>query len=263
MASPGQDIDSLSTSCEVNLDKTYFTSYFTDSWKIISSPVRWQGKEWMAAAAVGGVSVLAYWQDDAIRDLFQRNRSEHLDHAAEYFFEPLGRGYVCLSIAAGFYLAGEVGNRNKLKETGLAAFKSVVLTSVFTYVLKYATQRHDPQADHPPDPRIWEGPFGSYEHTSFPSGHSAAIFALASVISTAYKDRVWVPVLSYSLASLAAVSRIYEDEHWSSDVIIGSALGFAVGKLVYKSTVSCPHLVMIPGISADGHPGFTFIYQMQ
>lgn len=259
----GQDADSLEHRCEVNPDLVYFKSYFTDSWKIIASPARWDGKQWIAATAVAGVGVLAYWQDDEIRDLFQRNTGDHLDKAAEYFFEPLGRGYVCLSMAAGIYLVGELGKRKKLKETGLAAFKSVVLTSVFTYAIKYATQRHDPQADHPADPRMWEGPFGSYRHTSFPSGHSAAIFALASVISTAYKENIWVPVLSYSLASLSAMSRIYEDEHWSSDVIIGSALGFAIGKLVYKSTINCPGLVMIPGISPTGQPGFTFLYRMR
>lgn len=258
----GQDADTL-IKCKVSLNGSYIKSYFTDSWNILKSPAEWRGKQWLTAAAVGGLTVLAYTQDDEIRDFFQRNTTEGLDRTTDYFLEPIGRGYVSLSIAVGFYLAGELAGKQKAKETGLAAFKAVVLTSFFTYAIKYAAQRHDPHANDPPDPRIWEGPFGSYSHTSFPSGHSSVIFALASVISTAYKDRIWVPVLSYSLATLAAISRIYSDDHWSSDVLFGSALGFIIGKFVYKSTINCPELVMIPGVSAGGYPGFTMVYQLR
>jgi len=56
---------------------------------------------------------------------------------------------------------------------------------------------------------------------------------------------------------------VYDDKHWSSDVVFGAALGFFIGKFVYKSTVRCPELVIIPGVSATGHPGFTMAYQLR
>lgn len=89
------------------------------------------------------------------------------------------------------------------------------------------------------------------------------IFAVAAVFASEYRDKIWVPILSYTLASLASVSRVYDDKHWASDVIFGSALGFFIGKFVYKSTVKYPDLVIIPGVSATGHPGFTMIYQLR
>ncbi|MCP4150208.1 MAG: phosphatase PAP2 family protein, partial [bacterium] len=45
---------------------------------------------------------------------------------------------------------------------------------------------------------------------------------------------VWVPVLSYSLATLSGLSRITEDTHWLSDVFVGAVLGYAIGKFVVK-----------------------------
>jgi membrane-associated phospholipid phosphatase len=66
---------------------------------------------------------------------------------------------------------------------------------------------------------------------SFPSGHAVASFAVATAIADQTKSPV-VDVLVYSLAALAGISRIYEDKHWASDVFIGSALGYFVGRKI-------------------------------
>jgi membrane-associated phospholipid phosphatase len=263
MISSAQERDTTFAHHEVKLNKAYVKSYFTDSWNILKAPIRWRKKQWITASAVTGVSILAYAFDNEIRDAFQRNRTDGLDQATKYFFEPLGSGFLTLSLSGGFYVYGLIAKDQRAVRTGLTAVKAIVITTVFTYAIKYATQRHRPYQDIPPDPRIWEGPFGNYNSTSFPSGHSSAIFAMAAVIASEYKDKIWVPILCYSLASLATASRVYDDEHWSSDVIFGSALGFFIGKFVYKSTVNNPNLVIIPGVSATGHPGFTMVYQLR
>lgn len=260
---PAQESDTLAYPCAVRPDKSYFKSYFTDSWQIIKSPSRWKGRQWATAAIVGGVSILVYTQDDVIRDAFQRNRTGYLDQASKYFFDPLGQGFVAIPLTAGFIVYGEIANKQRASRVGLTGLKAIAVNAFFTYAIKYATQRHRPYDDDPPDPRIWEGPFGSYTNTSFPSGHTSMVFALAAVFASEYKGKIWVPIMSYSLASLVAVSRVYEDEHWASDVVFGAALGFFIGKFVYKSTVKCPDLVIIPGVSATGHPGFTMVYQLR
>lgn len=261
--SSAQDIDTLYHAQEVKLDKTYIKSYFTDSWQILKSPVRWRAKQWITFTAVTGTAILAYAYDDVIRDAFQRNRTQGLDNASKYFFGPLGSGYITIPLTAGFYVYGLIAHDQRAVRAGLTGIKAIVITGVLTYAIKYATQRHRPYEDNPANPRIWEGPFGSWSSTSFPSGHSSLVFAAAAVFASEYKDKIWVPILSYSLASLAAASRVYEDKHWSSDVIIGSALGFFIGKFVYKATKNNPDLVIIPGVSASGHPGFTMVYQLR
>jgi membrane-associated phospholipid phosphatase len=248
---------------EVKLNGEYIKSYFTDSWKTLKAPLSWRGKQWGTFAAVSGVTILAYTQDDVIRDYFQRNQTEWKDNADKYFFDPLGKGYYLIPLSVGFWAVGELTDNQRATRVGLTSIKAFTITAVFTLALKYATQRHRPGANDPPDPRIWEGPFGSWDHNSFPSGHSSVVFAVAAVFASEYSETIWVPVLSYSLAGLTAVSRVYNDKHWASDVIFGSALGFFIGKFIYRSTVKNPNLVFIPGVSASGHPGFTMIYKLR
>lgn len=247
---------------KVKPDKEYIKSYFTDSWNILKSPVHWRGKQWGSFAAVSGLTVLAYSQDDIIREAFQRNRTHGLDQASKYVFEPLGSAKVLLPLSAGIWAVGAITDNARAERVGLSSIKAMAITAVFTYAIKYATQRHRPGDDHPPDPRIWEGPFGSWEHTSFPSGHSSAVFAVAAVVASEYKEHLWVPILSYSLATLAAGSRVYDGKHWATDVIFGSALGFFIGKFVYRATLKNPDLVIVPGASLNGRPGFSMIWKI-
>jgi hypothetical protein len=51
------------------------------------------------------------------------------------------------------------------------------------------------------------------------------------VISEQY-DEVWVAPVAYGLAGLVAWSRLNDNAHWTSDVVVGAGVGYAVGKLV-------------------------------
>ncbi len=62
-------------------------------------------------------------------------------------------------------------------------------------------------------------------NSSFPSGHTALAFGIASAIDRETSAR-WVPYVVYPLAGLVGWSRLRDGEHWSSDVVAGAALGF-------------------------------------
>jgi membrane-associated phospholipid phosphatase len=74
------------------------------------------------------------------------------------------------------------------------------------------------------------GPF-----VSFPSGHTAASFAAAAVLTDevsswdSTKARVVGPI-AYSSATLVALSRLYSNVHWASDLPLGAAIGVLSGK---------------------------------
>ncbi|MGD0340781.1 MAG: phosphatase PAP2 family protein, partial [Bacteroidales bacterium] len=72
----------------------------------------------------------------------------------------------------------------------------------------------------------------NFAFDSFPSGHAATAFSIATVFASEYSDIKVVPVISYSLASLVGITRLTEHKHWASDVFIGSLLGYACGKQV-------------------------------
>ena len=68
-----------------------------------------------------------------------------------------------------------------------------------------------------------------YARSSMPSGHSAVAFAFASVVDKMTpRSRVKTVVL-YSLAGITAISRVYHERHWFSDVIMGSTIGYLIG----------------------------------
>jgi membrane-associated phospholipid phosphatase len=68
--------------------------------------------------------------------------------------------------------------------------------------------------------------------SSFPSGHTASIFALVTILALFAKNKKLCPV--YLLpAILVAYSRIYLSQHFLGDVLAGSLLGVLVALLVY------------------------------
>jgi membrane-associated phospholipid phosphatase len=87
---------------------------------------------------------------------------------------------------------------------------------------------------HGPSYVFWdnrEDRFGS----SFPSGHTTAAFAVATVFAEAYKNRPWIPVVAYSAASLVGISRLSENKHWITDIVAGATLGYLSGKQVVRN----------------------------
>lgn len=64
--------------------------------------------------------------------------------------------------------------------------------------------------------------------SSFPSGHAAGAFSIATVIARRYGSHRWVPLAAYGFASLISFSRIPAREHYPSDVFFGAAMGYAI-----------------------------------
>ena len=67
---------------------------------------------------------------------------------------------------------------------------------------------------------------------SFLSGHTAYSFAFASAFAHEYADTGWVPFVAYGLAGAVGLSRIHDDKHWTSDVVLSALVGWGVGQLV-------------------------------
>ncbi len=103
---------------------------------------------------------------------------------------------------------------------GLITAKSMVLSLSIINILKYSTQvtRPDGSADN-----------------SFASGHSAAAFTLAEVLHQEFKNKPWIYVSGYAVATSVAGMRMLNNKHWFSDVLVGSGIGMAATKLIYAT----------------------------
>jgi len=139
----------------------------------------------------------------------------------------LGAGYTVVPIAAGFYIGGAFAHNEKARETGILGGEAIIDAAIVGEVVKLATQRQRP-LDGNGNGSFFQG--GS----SFPSGHSAVSWALASVVAHEY-NKGWYPYAAYGLASLVSLSRLSGQQHFPSDVLAGGAMGWFVGRYVFKT----------------------------
>lgn len=220
-----QDEGSLPIS---GFNKTYFFSYWHDSKKLVSEPFRWKAKQWSTVAGIAGIMAVAYVYDKEIYSFFQRNTSRVSDNAAKYAVEPWGSGLYSIPLLATIYLTGLKNNHHK--NVALTGLKAFLLSGGSAVVAKHLFHRHRPVENDPPSPYLWDGPYPfATSHVSFPSGHTTTAFAVASALAQGYKDKWWVGVLSYSMATMVGISRIHDGKHWASDVVAGAALGTFIG----------------------------------
>lgn len=182
-----------------------------------------RGAEPLAIAAFGMVTLLAL--DAPARELLQDHRSRSLDGVAGGARQ-LGewRTHVVLPVALG--LVGLVGGDADLLRTGAELGASALAVAGVTTGLKYAFGRQRPHCACSPLSFDAAG-----TGRAFPSGHTAAAFAAASVVA-ARVERPWIRAALYGGATLTAWSRMNDDKHWLSDVVAGAVLGHFTARVV-------------------------------
>lgn len=215
----------------LKLNGSYLKSYWTCSKHILSSPFRWNGKQWLTAGLVLGGTAALYPADQAVKDYTQSNHNKYTDFlfaGAEIFGNP---SYTVPFLALN-YVYGAIFEDQTSKNVSLLGFQSLAISAGFVYLLKMSTQRHRPKTGDPYN--SWDGPAFSLDHTSFPSGHSSSAWSIATIIALEFKGHPFIPAICYSIATLTALSRVYENYHWSSDIFLGSAIGFFTARAVHR-----------------------------
>lgn len=125
------------------------------------------------------------------------------------------------------FLWGHVANNDQQRETGLLSGEAGIDAFLDTEVFKYALGRDRPFTG---DGR---GRF-SQGGDSLPSQHAAISWAIASVIAHEYPGPA-TQLLAYGLAGGVSAARFASQKHFASDVVLGSALGWYIGRKVYRS----------------------------
>jgi len=82
-------------------------------------------------------------------------------------------------------------------------------------------------------------------NTSFPGGHAMFTWAMASVVAREY-PWPWVKILAYGAAGAVSTGRLLGRDHFTSDILVGSALGYVIGRYIF-------HLHCEPGLSESCH----------
>ena len=131
-----------------------------------------------------------------------------------------------IAAGAGMYLFSFPTHREHWRETGWlageAAFNSLIVTEAF----KYSLARQRPYQGNGAGSFFAGG-------TSFPSEHAAAAWSIAGVIAHEYPG-AFPKLFAYSAAAAVDFSRIHGRQHFPSDVLVGSVMGYLVAQSIYR-----------------------------
>lgn len=130
-------------------------------------------------------------------------------------------------VVAGSYLWGTLTKNEHLRETGWLAGEAMANSYIVGSALKYSLRRKRPFSGTDS---------GNFFHggDSFPSNHALMAWSAASVFAHEYPGPL-TKTLFYGLASAVSAARVTGGKHFPSDVAVGSALGWMLGRQVYRA----------------------------
>ena len=201
-------------------DADYWKGYFVDMGEVVCSPREWERRDWLVFGGIVGSALVVYGQDARIRDAAQSSHTPFSEDLA-VFSERFGdEKWLIPGLGLAYGLAYACDDP-RLKEAALLGVEGFVVAGTLNGALKFLFGRRRPNVASGPDD--FTGP-GRFTGLAMPSGHTAVAFAVATSFSLEYRNP-WVTTLAYVLAGLVGWSRVHDDAHWGSDVIIGAAVG--------------------------------------
>lgn len=126
----------------------------------------------------------------------------------------IGDGWIQGGAALATYAIGAAAHHQPTAHLGSDLIRGQFLNAIVTRGAKLVAHRARPG--------------GSTD--SFPSGHSSASFLTASVLDGHFGWRVGAP--AYAIASFVGWTRVRDNAHWVTDVVIGATIGTVIGRTV-------------------------------
>ncbi len=188
-----------------------------------------KGRHWVPTIAVTGVTGALIAADPHDTPYFRHTqRFEGFNDVFSGRNTSLGMAIV----PAAFLAVGHFRHDSYAEQTALLAGEAYADSAIVDMVMKISTRRLRP-SDIAPNGNFSDTFFSSPKalsgiNTSFPSGHAAAAFSIATVFAHRYPRHRWVPWVAYGVAGAISFSRVTTQAHFPSDVFLGAALGFTI-----------------------------------
>ncbi len=204
----------------------------SDQKQIWLSPAKLaRGKRWLPVIGVAGITAALIETDARTGRYFRRTDT------FQGFNSAFTGNVTFLLIGAApalLYALGAVRHDSYARQTALLAGEAVANAEILTSVLKDIGRRRRPAA-YGPDANLSDSWFSSHGdwirgNGSFPSGHAIAAFSVATVLSRRYPKHRWLPYVAYGLSAVVGFSRMTLCSHFASDVFLGGALGYSIGR---------------------------------
>ena len=128
------------------------------------------------------------------------------------------------------YGVGHFRDNDHARETGVLGAEAIVDGLVVEQGMKLIFWRERPYMDNGRG-KFFQTSVGV--DSSFPSSHSVLAWSTAAVIASEYPSRL-VQIGAYTAAAGVSFTRLMGQQHFPSDLIVGSATGWLIGHYVYR-----------------------------
>ena len=197
--------------------------------QFVEQPLNWEVSDWLKFGLVAGATVAATQVDQSVRNEVQKYPGylNSFPIQAGYYW---GVGYPTAILGVGFGLTGWLDDYTPMKKIGFEIIQATAYAELTKSLFTYSVGRSRPYNNKGPGVfRPFDFLDGAYQ--SFPGGHATAAFTLSTVLAE-NTNSIWLKILCYVPAGLTDVARVYEDSHWTSDQVFGTAIGIFVASWV-------------------------------
>lgn len=193
----------------------------TDQKQFWTSPARFRTKDlkWIVPGA--GITAAFIASDSWWAKQVNPTHMQTSLHISDY------GTYALIGLGGGSFVLGHMTHNDHLQEAGLLSGEAAINSTGVTYLFKEITQRQRPLEGNRNGDFFKGG-------ASFSSEHSAIAWSIASVWAHEYPG--WLSqTAAYGLATAITITRVTAQQHFPSDVVVGSALGWYFGRQVYRA----------------------------
>ena len=194
-----------------------------------SSPSKFDSEDFQKVGILGVIVSASSLLDNEIKNFSQTNFDSSNTLLTK--FDSYYHLEFMSAAILGLYFFGNLSDNNNAEQLSVNLLTSSFLTGVTTLGLKTLFGRSRPYvADNQYEFNWFEF---DYKFSSFPSGHTSLAFSFSTIMAEQNKTLLWKSIW-FSAATLVGISRIYNNQHWLSDVLLGAAIGYITAKFVLK-----------------------------
>tara|TARA_R110002051_G_scaffold1150_1_gene5926 strand:- start:1603 stop:2547 length:945 start_codon:yes stop_codon:yes gene_type:complete len=183
-------------------------------------PLHWKGKQWETFGIITAGTGVLYLFDEEISD-FSRRQQQGIPKFIRAYGTEIGSPQYNYMLTGGVYVAGLFTENEKLRRTGVLLIASATSAGLLQQFTKSLIGRARPVSGKTKDTF---DPFNSNRNFhSFPSGHTMLAFTNAYAIAKQFKNP-WTKAGIYTVGLIPGVSRLWDGQHWFTDVALGVAI---------------------------------------
>ncbi len=189
-----------------------------------------KGKHLIPTLAIVGATGVLIATDSQSMPYFGKHQGQ-LDDINDVFDASITSAEV-IAVPAALLVAGYARHDNYQVQTAILAGEAYADAAIVDLAMKAVTRRKRPidVVGNNYQDTFFAGGQSPFHGSSFPSGHAAGVFSVATVVAERYHNHRWVPWLAYSFATAISCSRVTTLAHFPSDIFLGAALGYTVTK---------------------------------